>query len=154
MKIAVGSDHRGFAAKERIKELLGGRGVEVHDFGTESTDSCDYPDAAIPTATAVADGQECYVVKAIEIDGSTPQTYFLLWFARDDFSLLLVEEVSVHDSARRTRYPVGLCRRGGRAAEGAPLLREYGLIPHRGFESLPLRQVVRWAVRIRAIGGL
>ena len=30
-------------------------------------------------------------------------------------------------------------RRGGRAAEGAPLLREYGLITHRGFESLPLR---------------
>ena len=29
--------------------------------------------------------------------------------------------------------------RGGRAAEGAPLLREYGLIAHRGFESLPLR---------------
>ena len=32
-------------------------------------------------------------------------------------------------------------RRGGRVAEGAPLLREYGLITHRGFESLPLRQV-------------
>ena len=32
-------------------------------------------------------------------------------------------------------------RRGGRAAEGAPLLREYGLITHRGFESLPLRHL-------------
>ena len=31
-------------------------------------------------------------------------------------------------------------RRGGRAAEGAPLLREYGPKAHRGFESLPLRQ--------------
>ena len=36
--------------------------------------------------------------------------------------------------------PSCLPRRGGRVAEGAPLLREYGLIPHRGFESLPLRQ--------------
>ena len=26
-------------------------------------------------------------------------------------------------------------------AESAPLLREYGLIPHRGFESLPLRHI-------------
>ncbi len=33
-------------------------------------------------------------------------------------------------------------RRGGRAAEGAPLLREYGLKAHRGFESLPLRQPI------------
>ena len=34
-------------------------------------------------------------------------------------------------------------RRGGRVAEGAPLLREYRLIPYRGFESLPLRQDFR-----------
>ena len=33
-------------------------------------------------------------------------------------------------------------RRGGRVAEGAPLLREYGLKAHRGFESLPLRHAV------------
>ena len=32
-------------------------------------------------------------------------------------------------------------RRGGRVAEGAPLLREYGLKAHRGFESLSLRQI-------------
>ncbi len=32
--------------------------------------------------------------------------------------------------------------RGGRVAEGAPLLRVYGLIAHRGFESLPLRHPV------------
>ena len=34
-------------------------------------------------------------------------------------------------------------RRGGRAAEGAPLLREYGSKAHRGFESLPLRHATR-----------
>ena len=33
-------------------------------------------------------------------------------------------------------------RRGGRVAEGAPLLREYGFIAHRGFESHPLRHAV------------
>ena len=33
--------------------------------------------------------------------------------------------------------------RGGRVAEGAPLLREYGLKAHRGFESLPLRQITQ-----------
>ncbi len=37
-------------------------------------------------------------------------------------------------------------RRGGRVAEGAPLLREYGLKAHRGFESLPLRQPPYMAV--------
>ena len=36
--------------------------------------------------------------------------------------------------------------RGGRVVEGAPLLREYALIAHRGFESLPLRHEPRRAV--------
>ena len=47
------------------------------------------------------------------------------------------------DDLLRAITPFGILqpsRRGGRAAEGAPLLREYGLIAHRGFESLPLRQ--------------
>ncbi len=56
MKIAVGSDHRGFAAKEVIKETLETRGIEVVDFGTHGNESYDYPDAAFPTALAVADG--------------------------------------------------------------------------------------------------
>ncbi len=41
------------------------------------------------------------------------------------------------DKARADALSGG--RRGGRVVEGAPLLREYGLIAHRGFESLPLR---------------
>lgn len=57
MKIAVGSDHRGYEAKQRIKDLLARRGIEVIDFGTSSTESCDYPDAAIPTAMSVAKGE-------------------------------------------------------------------------------------------------
>ena len=43
--------------------------------------------------------------------------------------------------AARLVLRAGPSRRGGRAAEGAPLLREYGSKAHRGFESLPLRQI-------------
>ncbi len=57
MKIAVGADHRGFNAKSNIKEVLVELGQEVVDFGTESTKSCDYPDAALSTARAVRDGR-------------------------------------------------------------------------------------------------
>ncbi len=57
MKIAIGSDHRGFMAKERLKGLLGELGYEVIDFGTDSTKSFDYPDVAVPVAKAVADGK-------------------------------------------------------------------------------------------------
>ena len=57
MNVAVGSDHRGFAAKERIKRFVESRGLEVTDFGCQSDESCDYPDAAIPAAQAVISGQ-------------------------------------------------------------------------------------------------
>lgn len=57
MKIAVGSDHRGYAAKERIKTFLESCGHQVTDFGCEGNESCDYPDAAIPAAQSVADGE-------------------------------------------------------------------------------------------------
>lgn len=56
MKIAVASDHRGFRAKEQIKQLLSGFGHEVRDFGCDSAESCDYPDLAVPAAQAVAGG--------------------------------------------------------------------------------------------------
>ena len=57
MKIAVASDHGGFKLKNRIKEYLLSIGCEVYDFGTDSTDSCDYPDYALPAAEAVASGK-------------------------------------------------------------------------------------------------
>lgn len=57
MRIAVGADHRGFKAKTNIKEVLAELGQEVVDFGTGSTKSCDYPDAALSAARAVRDGQ-------------------------------------------------------------------------------------------------
>jgi len=57
MKIALASDHRGFRAKERVKELLAHGGYEVRDFGCDTLESCDYPDYAVPASRAVAAGE-------------------------------------------------------------------------------------------------
>ncbi len=57
MKIAIGSDHAGFEYKEKIKALLQQLGHEVRDFGTNSTESVDYPLFIRPTAEAVARGE-------------------------------------------------------------------------------------------------
>ena len=43
MKIAIGSDHAGFLAKQQVIEFLKQEGYEVEDVGTYSKDSCDYP---------------------------------------------------------------------------------------------------------------
>jgi hypothetical protein len=43
MKIAIASDHAGFAYKEQIKVLLAQLGHEVRDFGTSSLAPVDYP---------------------------------------------------------------------------------------------------------------
>ena len=57
MKIAIGADHGGFILKEKLRARLAGMGHEVADFGTESTESCDYPEFAQAVGQAVADGQ-------------------------------------------------------------------------------------------------
>lgn len=57
MRIAIASDHAGYVYKERIREWLGEAGHEVEDFGTDSTESCDYPDFIVPAARAVAAGR-------------------------------------------------------------------------------------------------
>ena len=54
MRIAIGSDHRGFRLKEQLKEHLERQGHRVLDFGTMTTDAVDYPDYACPVAEAVA----------------------------------------------------------------------------------------------------
>lgn len=53
MKIAIGSDHAGFEAKEWIKKYLLEKQITFHDFGTYSTESVDYPDFAHPVALGV-----------------------------------------------------------------------------------------------------
>jgi ribose 5-phosphate isomerase B len=55
--IALAADHRGLHLKETLKDLLKSKGYEVKDFGTNSQESCDYPDYGIPAAQAVAEGQ-------------------------------------------------------------------------------------------------
>lgn len=57
MKIALGTDHAGFSYKERIKQYLLAKDIEIVDFGTDSAESCDYPDFIIPAAQAVAEGK-------------------------------------------------------------------------------------------------
>lgn len=67
MKVAVGSDHAGFAYKEQIKTLLTQLGHEVCDFGTNSDAAVDYPAFIRPAAEAVARG-EC--ARGIVLGGS------------------------------------------------------------------------------------
>ena len=56
--ITIACDHGAVALKEAIKAHLTQRGLEYKDFGTNSTDSCDYPDFAGPAALARA-SREC-----------------------------------------------------------------------------------------------
>ena len=55
--IAVACDHGAYALKEAVKAHLAEKGYEVKDFGTNGTESCDYPDFAGPAAQAVASGE-------------------------------------------------------------------------------------------------
>ncbi len=57
MKIAIACDHGGFNLKREIKKYLEENDHEVCDFGTDSVESCDYPDYALPAAEAVASGE-------------------------------------------------------------------------------------------------
>jgi len=57
MKIAVGSDHRGFAVKENLVQLLHRMGHEVSDCGTHDAASVDYPDIASVVARQVSAGE-------------------------------------------------------------------------------------------------
>ena len=57
MRIALASDHAGYAEKERLKTVLSDLGVEFDDLGTRSEESVDYPDYARAVAEQVADGR-------------------------------------------------------------------------------------------------
>jgi len=54
MRIALGSDHRGYKIKEKIKKYLLNLGHRVEDFGCFSEESSDYPDYALAVAENVA----------------------------------------------------------------------------------------------------
>lgn len=57
MKIAIGCDHGALALKNAALAYLRRKGYEVVDFGTNSAESCDYPDFAAAAARAVASGE-------------------------------------------------------------------------------------------------
>ncbi|MCQ2147943.1 MAG: ribose 5-phosphate isomerase B [Bacteroidales bacterium] len=57
MKLGIASDHAGFEYKQKLISYLTKKGHEVVDYGTYSTDSCDYPDYAHALANAVESGE-------------------------------------------------------------------------------------------------
>ncbi len=57
MKIALACDHGGLNLKREVIKYLEANGYEYKDFGTNTFDSCDYPDYAYPAAQAVANGE-------------------------------------------------------------------------------------------------
>jgi ribose 5-phosphate isomerase B len=57
MRVAIGSDHAGFALKGELCSLLDEMRIEYRDFGTFSDEPVDYPDFIAPVARAVARGE-------------------------------------------------------------------------------------------------
>lgn len=57
MTIAIGNDHAGTDYKFEIIKLLESKGIKVLNFGTNTTDSMDYPDTIHPVAIAVESGE-------------------------------------------------------------------------------------------------
>jgi ribose 5-phosphate isomerase B len=56
-RIAIGSDHAGFELKQHLADVLRGEGNDVLDLGTNSNESCDYPQFCAAVGRAVRDGQ-------------------------------------------------------------------------------------------------
>lgn len=54
---AIGNDHAALEMKDLIVKHLEARGIEVKNFGTDTTDSCNYPEIAEKVANAVAGGE-------------------------------------------------------------------------------------------------
>ena len=68
MKIAIGSDHRGFEAKRRLVTTLQELGHSVTDLGTTAAESVDYPDYAFAVAKLVGTGD---VERGVLVDGTS-----------------------------------------------------------------------------------
>ena len=54
--VAMASDHAGYELKQKVAAWLEARNASVYDYGTHSTDSCDYAEYAHPLAKAVENG--------------------------------------------------------------------------------------------------
>lgn len=57
MRIALASDHAGYAEKEQLKPLLKELGIDFEDLGTASDESVDYPEYARKVAEKVSNGE-------------------------------------------------------------------------------------------------
>lgn len=55
-RIALAADHGGYELKEVVKQILDDRAIPYLDFGTNSDESCDYPDYAELAARSVSEG--------------------------------------------------------------------------------------------------
>ncbi|MCS6990142.1 MAG: ribose 5-phosphate isomerase B [Chloroherpetonaceae bacterium] len=64
--IAIGSDHSGFCAKAELKTFLADKGYRLLDVGTDSEQSCDYPDFAEKVGEAIRTGRATF---GIMLDG-------------------------------------------------------------------------------------
>ena len=62
MKIALAADHVGFSLKEKVREYLKSKGLEVEDYGPSNAKPVDYPDFAEKVAGEVAARQADYGV--------------------------------------------------------------------------------------------
>ena len=56
-KIAIGADHGGYTLKGHLQKYLNSQGYQTTDFGTDSTEPCDYPTYAYRVAKAVSSGK-------------------------------------------------------------------------------------------------
>lgn len=56
-KLAMACDHAAYEMKEQIKHWLIDEGFEITDFGTHSSNACDYADYAHPLANAIENGE-------------------------------------------------------------------------------------------------
>ncbi len=65
--IGLASDHAGFELKEFVKQYLTSLGLNYNDYGTYSTESCDYPDFGHALARGIEQGE---VDRGIAICGS------------------------------------------------------------------------------------
>jgi RpiB/LacA/LacB family sugar-phosphate isomerase len=142
MKVAVGSDHAGFALKERIKRELESLGHIVTDVGTTSgTESVDYPDYAIPVGEKVAarEADRGVVICATGIGAS---------IAANKVNGVRASVVTSDETARLTRLhnDSNVLALGGRTNAEADAVRWLGIwleTPFEGGRHVPRLQKIR-----------